>query len=91
MILYCYGRQIELVLPIISGFWKFPSIGRQRLRHSTTATQNISQFWEPLDPARLDDQTATSREHFVDLALRFETLALCAVFAFVSAILLGAF
>jgi len=32
-----------------------------------------------------------SREHFVDLAIRFETLALCAVFAFVSAILLGAF
>jgi hypothetical protein len=33
----------------------------------------------------------TSEEHFVDLALRFETLALCAVFAFVGAILLGAF
>jgi hypothetical protein len=30
-------------------------------------------------------------EPYVDLALRFETLALCAVFAFVGAILLGAF
>jgi hypothetical protein len=36
-------------------------------------------------------QWSTSREHDVDLALRFEVLALCAVFAFVGAILLGAF
>jgi hypothetical protein len=40
-----------------------------------------------LDLAYVNKQGST----FVDLALRFEVLALCAVFAFVGAILLGAF
>ncbi len=39
----------------------------------------------------LDLPTANSREHFVDLALNLNFLAVCAVFAFVGAILLGAF
>jgi hypothetical protein len=54
------------------------------------AVQNISQFWERTKSARLVS-TANSREHFVDLALNMNVLAVCAVFAFVGAVLLGAF
>jgi hypothetical protein len=34
---------------------------------------------------------STRREHYVDLTLNLNMLAVCAVFAFVGAILLGAF
>ena len=43
--------------------------------------------WTLLDLGHVKQAGST----YVDLALRFEVLALCAVFAFVGAILLGAF
>jgi hypothetical protein len=62
----------------------------QRSHAAILATHNISRFWEQADSARLISRQ-TSREHFVDLALNLNVLAICAVFAFVGAVLLGAF
>jgi hypothetical protein len=73
----------------ISAPWKFPAI-IQTKRAVGLAAENISRFWERTESARLVS-TANSREHFVDLALNLNVLAVCAVFAFVGAVLLGAF
>jgi hypothetical protein len=73
----------------ISAIWKIPAIIQPGHAVALRA-QNISHFWERTKPARLVS-TANSREHFVDLALNLNVLAVCAVFAFVGAVLLGAF
>jgi hypothetical protein len=74
-------------------------LGNQTLETEMTVQGAvIIRFWQRtifLDfaPRRslLNLGRAISREHLVDLAVRFELLALCAALAFVCAILLGAF
>jgi hypothetical protein len=57
---------------------------------SFSALHNISHFGPGLDSAKLGP-LQQGGSTYVDLALRFETLAICTVFVFVGAILLGAF
>src|SRR5436853_1689403 len=59
-------------------------------RHSFMALQYICHFTRPLFSARLQSRQQGWSTH-VDLALRLDVLAVCAVFAFIGAILLGAF
>jgi hypothetical protein len=61
-----------------------------RFRAPALAVQHISRFVPFCAPAILD-QTMTQGGRDVDHALRLDVLAVCAVFAFVGAVLLGAF
>jgi hypothetical protein len=58
--------------------------------HCIAATQYVCPFGLALRSARLGLLHQAGR-HDVDLALKLDVLAVCAVFAFVGAILLGAF
>jgi hypothetical protein len=60
------------------------------LRKVYVALQNISRFSLRKISDRLSSMS-TNMEHAVDLAVKLNVLALFAVFAFVGAILLGAF
>jgi hypothetical protein len=74
---------------------KYHDVGKAHLtistaRHSFMALQYICHFTRPLFSARLQSHQQGWSTH-VDLALRLDVLAVCAVFAFIGAILLGAF
>jgi len=60
-----------------------------RFVHTSAALQNICRFGATPHFAKI--RQARNRRSAVDLALRLDVLAVCAVFAFVTAILLGAF
>jgi hypothetical protein len=60
-----------------------------RFARAPAAMQNICRFGATPRFAKIPQ--ARNRRNAVDLALRLDVLAVCAVFAFVTAILLGAF
>jgi hypothetical protein len=68
-----------------------PEAGHERGFRAFVAAQNIWRFGSAGVFATLLRGTTKTGACNVDLALRLDVLAMCAVFAFVGAILLGAF
>jgi uncharacterized membrane protein len=68
-----------------------PEAGHERGVRTFVATQNIWRFGSAGVFAMLSPVRQKRSMYNVDLALRLDVLAICAVFAFVGAILLGAF